>query len=73
MLDSVPKGLICFLRFSDLRKATKENFSEVKRSGTHRMATSGITDNIGLMRSFWSEAEEIWEIYELSKFPHKPC
>ena len=25
------------------------------------------------MRSFWSEAEEIWEICEPSKFPHKPC
>jgi len=32
-----------------------------------------IETNIGLMRSFWSVAYEIWEICEPSKFPHKPC
>ena len=29
--------------------------------------------NIGLKGSFWSEAEEIWEICEPSKFPFIPC
>jgi hypothetical protein len=29
--------------------------------------------NIGLMRSFWSEAEEIWEICEPNNFPFILC
>jgi len=48
MLELVAEQLIYFsFPFHDLAKATKENFSEVKQSGTHRMATSGITDNNG--------------------------
>jgi hypothetical protein len=29
--------------------------------------------NIAIKRSFWSEAEEIWEICEPSKFPLNRC
>jgi len=29
--------------------------------------------NVRIMRSFWSEAEEIWENGEPSHFPHNPC
>ena len=47
LLELVAKQLIYFsFPFHDLTKATKEKFSEMKRSGMHRMATSGITDNI---------------------------
>jgi len=49
LLELVAKQLICFqFPFHDLTKATKEKFSEMKRSGMHRMATSGITDNKAL-------------------------
>ena len=47
LLELVAKQLIDFsFPFHDLTKATKGKFSEMERSGMHRMATSGITDNV---------------------------